>query len=41
MESTDIGSEAKVNESLRSEGNESRSWDHFQDLYFPTFTLYI
>ena len=38
MESTDIGTEAKVYESLWSEGNESRSRDHLQDFYFQRYT---
>ena len=41
MESTDIGREAKVYESLWSRGNESRSSDHVQDFYFLINTLYI
>ena len=43
MESTDIGKEDKVYESLRSEGNESRSGDHLQcvqDL-LPNIYMYI
>ena len=37
MESTEIGKEAKVYESLWSGGNESRS----SDFYFPICTLYM
>ena len=40
MESTDIRREARVYESLWSEGNESRSRDHLLDFYFPIYTLY-
>ena len=35
---TAIGREAKVYERLWSEGNESRSFDHLQDFYFPIYT---
>ena len=41
MESTDIGREPKVYESMWSEGNESRSRDHLQDFYFPIYIHYI
>ena len=41
MESTEIGREAKVYESLWSGGNESRSSDHLQDFYFPIYSLFI
>ena len=41
MKSTEIGRETKVYKSLWSGGNESRSSDHLQDLYFPIYTLYI
>ena len=41
MDSRDIGREAKVYESLWSEGNESRSRDHLLDFYLPIYTLYI
>ena len=37
MESTDIGREAKVYESLWSGGNESRSCG----FYYPVYTLYM
>ena len=37
MESTEIGREAKVYESLWSGGNESRS----SGFYFPVYTLYM
>ena len=42
MESTDIGREAKVYESMWSEGNESRSRDHLQDFLLPKiYTIYL
>ena len=41
MESTDIQTEAKVYESMCSEGNKSRSGDHLQDFYFPYIHLYV
>ena len=37
MESSEIGREAKVYESLSSGGNESRS----SGFYFPVYTLYM
>ena len=37
MESTEIGGEAEVHESLWSGGNESRS----SGFYFPVYTLYM
>ena len=41
MEGTEIWREAKVYESMRRRGKESRSSDHLQDFYFRIYTLYI
>ena len=37
MESTDMGKEVRVYESLRSKGKESRYGEHLQYFYFPIY----